>query len=115
MPQGLYRLEFLNLDGNNLSRISEDAFQDAPRLEHLLLSNNPLADNLQHLDLFSARPSYVDLSRTRLVNVPQLIARNVRDLRLSGICPSKHQKSVHFFFFFYQKRKEYIYYRYIYE
>ena len=81
----MYRLEFLNLDSNNVSYIGEDTFQDLPNLAHLILSHNPLA-SLRHLDLFAARPTYVDLSWADLRHVPALIARYVRDVRMSGIC-----------------------------
>lgn len=46
-------------------------------------SCNPLGE-IQHVDLFAARPAYVDMSSAGLRSVPSLIARYVRDLRLSG-------------------------------
>ncbi|XP_057375443.1 insulin-like growth factor-binding protein complex acid labile subunit [Daphnia carinata] len=81
--KGLNRLQFLNVDGNRIGAIAESAFQGLGQLAHLVLSSNPL-DEIQHVDLFAARPAYVDLSSAGLQSVPSLIARYVRDLRLSG-------------------------------
>lgn len=66
--------------------MAESAFQDLDSLSHLILSRNPLTE-LHHLDLFAARPTSVDLSSSRLQRVPNVIARYVRDLRLSGTVP----------------------------
>jgi len=63
--------------------MAESAFQDLDSLSHLILSHNPLTE-LHHLDLFAARPTSVDLSSSHLQRVPNVIARYVRDLRLSG-------------------------------
>ncbi|KAI9554385.1 hypothetical protein GHT06_019657 [Daphnia sinensis] len=81
--KGLNRLQFLNVDGNRIGAIAESAFQGLGQLAHLILSSNPLGE-IQHVDLFAARPAYVDISSAGLRSVPSLIARYVRDLRLSG-------------------------------
>ncbi|XP_046651664.1 leucine-rich repeat-containing G-protein coupled receptor 4-like [Daphnia pulicaria] len=81
--KGVSRLQFLNVDGNHIGAIAESAFQGLGQLAHLILSCNPLGE-IQHVDLFAARPAYVDMSSAGLRSVPSLIARYVRDLRLSG-------------------------------
>lgn len=81
--KGLNRLQSLNVDGNRIGAIAESAFQGLGQLAHLILSSNPLGE-IHHVDLFAARPAYVDMSSAGLRSVPSLIARYVRDLRLSG-------------------------------
>jgi len=81
--KGLSQLQYLNADANNVSVMAESAFQHLDSLSHLILSHNPLTE-LRHLDLFAARPTSVDLSSSRLRRVPNVIARYVRDLRMSG-------------------------------
>jgi hypothetical protein len=69
-------------------------------------SCNPLGE-IQHVDLFAARPAYVDMSSAGLRSVPSLIARYVRDLRLSGkkrntpspVQRKKEDPSIFIFFF----------------
>ncbi|EFX64896.1 hypothetical protein DAPPUDRAFT_117745 [Daphnia pulex] len=82
--KGVSRLQFLNVDGNHIGAIAESAFQGLGQLAHLILSCNPLGE-IQHVDLFAARPAYVDMSSAGLRSVPSLIARYVRDLRLSVV------------------------------
>ena len=81
--QGLSKLQFLNMDSNNISAMAESTFQNLDHLSHLILSHNPLMQ-LHNLDLFAARPTSVDLSSSHLQSVPNVITRYVRDLRLPG-------------------------------
>ncbi|XP_076309775.1 uncharacterized protein LOC143225017 [Tachypleus tridentatus] len=79
---GLRKIQYLNLDSNNISMIEVGSFQYLTNLAHLILSNNPLT-TLCRLDVFGNRLQYIDISNIGIQRVPQSLTRFVRDLRLA--------------------------------
>ncbi|RWS15964.1 insulin-like growth factor-binding protein complex acid labile subunit [Dinothrombium tinctorium] len=79
---GLSKLQYLNLDANEIQYIEPGSLILLPNLAHLLLSNNPLS-SLSRLDSVTQRLQYVDISNIGLTFIPQGIEPFVRDLRLA--------------------------------
>ncbi|RWS28963.1 Slit-like protein [Leptotrombidium deliense] len=79
---GLQKLQYLNLDANEIQFIEAGSLILLPNLAHLLLSNNPLS-SLSRLDSVTRRLQYVDISNIGLTAIPQGIEPFVRDLRLA--------------------------------